>query len=199
MTRKRDFGWDFTEGWHMSSACCLHVICTSCGWRLQVIHTMCGRCVDNVRMTCRWQETTALHKAYWLPCYNFGGQQVRSLKQAPENQIDFGQRLSAQLISFRWLACKDIFNPKRKSKRKWKRSKNKQKRIKKNKRQTSRNFFALDFVFAKCELGLNLKGILTTIDLPITLSSPVSLTKAFWFASPTVAFPPWTTTFPKSP
>ena len=41
MTQERDFRWDFTGGWYMSSARRLHGI------------------------------ATALHKAYWLPCFIF--------------------------------------------------------------------------------------------------------------------------------
>ena len=57
------------------------------GWNL--VQMTCGRHVDDVRATCRWHKnetsgeisleddicrlhiicTTALHKAYWLPCY----------------------------------------------------------------------------------------------------------------------------------
>ena len=44
--------WDFTGGWHMSSTCHLHIV-----WK----------------HACRPHGmATALHKAYWLPCYYFG-------------------------------------------------------------------------------------------------------------------------------
>ena len=61
-----DFGWDFTGGWHMSSGCHPHII-QKHACHPHITHTSSTH--RPLKRVCRPHGATALHKAYWLPCY----------------------------------------------------------------------------------------------------------------------------------